>query len=168
MKKTLLLILTFFIFSCNENIEQKNSNKEISDSNNSANLNLQQELESIEETRTAFQNAIKENRFGDLKNYGTNDVKSLTPDCGSWEPFKTIRENPSGEFHYDSLVMRPKETVIVSDSVAYDFGTSSTYYTNEDGEKIELTATFLAILKKDSKDGKWKLHREVANTRDLE
>ena len=64
--------------------------------------------------------------------------------------------------------MRPKETIIVSDSVAYDFGTSSTYYTNENGESIELTATFLAILKKDRNDGKWKLHREVANTRNLE
>ena len=41
-------------------------------------------------------------------------------------------------------------------------------YTNEKGEAIELTATFLAILKKDKNDGKWKLHREVANTRDLE
>ena len=168
MRIFLLLILFLSIFSCKENSEQKDLDNEISDSNKTVDLNLQKELESIEETRTAFQNAIKENRFGDLKNYATNDVKSLTPDCGTWEPFKTIRENPSGEFHYDSLVMRPKETVIVSDSVAYDFGTSSTYYTNEDGEKIELTATFLAILKKDSKDGKWKLHREVANTRDLE
>ena len=64
--------------------------------------------------------------------------------------------------------MRPRETVIVSDSVAYDFGTSSTYYTNEKGEAVELTATFLAILKKDKSDGRWKLHREVGNTRDLE
>lgn len=167
MRIYLLLILFFFLFSCKENSEPKDLGKEISDSKNSVDLNIQEELESIEETRNAFQNAIKENRFGDLKNYATNDVKSLTPDCGSWEPFKTIRENPSGEFHYDSLVMRPRETIIVSDSVAYDFGTSSTYYTNQDGEKIELTATFLAILKKDSKNGKWKLHREVANTRDL-
>ena len=131
-------------------------------------INIAAELQSIEKTRAAFQLAIKENRFRDLKQYGTKDIKSLTPICDAWEPFKTIRDNPTGQFHYDSLVMRPKETIIVSDSVAYDFGTSSTYYTNEEGTPIELTATFLAVLKKDKKDGKWKLHREVANTRDLE
>jgi hypothetical protein len=41
-------------------------------------------------------------------------------------------------------------------------------YTDIEGKVIELTATFLAILKKDKNDGRWKLHREVANTRDLE
>lgn len=125
---------------------------------------MQAELASIEETRNGFQLAIKENRFADLRHYATRDVKSLSPDCGVWAPFKAIRENPSGKFHYDSLVMRPTETIVVSDSVAYDFGTSSTYYTNEEGEPIELRATFLAVLKQDKNDGKWKLHREVANT----
>jgi ketosteroid isomerase-like protein len=163
MKKISLLILILFLMSCVEKhnpIESKHTEAK--------SIDVQAELASIEKTRTAFQLAIKENRFGDLKNYSTKDVKSLTPDCGIWEPFKSIRENPTGKFHYDSLVMRPRETVIVSDSVAYDFGTSSTYYTNAEGEPIELTATFLAILKKDKSDGQWKLHREVANTRKLE
>ncbi|MFA0961127.1 DUF4440 domain-containing protein [Roseivirga sp. BDSF3-8] len=131
-------------------------------------IDVQAELASIEETRAGFQQAIKEGRFSDLRQYSTQNVKSLTPDCGAWEPFKALRSNPSGEFHYDSLVMRPTETIIVSDSVAYDFGMSSTYYTNEAGQPVELTATFLAVLKKDKTDGKWKLHREVANTRRLE
>ncbi|WP_282017733.1 YybH family protein [Salegentibacter mishustinae] len=168
MKNTLLVFLVCFLVSCNNKNEQTDSALNGSDHTDSIEVNVEEELQSIEETRTAFQQAIKENRFGDLRKHGTNDVKSLTPDCGEWEAFKTIRENPTGEFHYDSLVMRPKETIIVSDSVAYDFGTSSTYYTNENGEAIELTATFLAILKKDRNDGKWKLHREVANTRILE
>ena len=60
--------------------------------------------------------------------------------------------------------MRPEETIIVSDSVAYDFGTSSVYYTNGDGKPVEIEDTFLAILKKDKEDGRWKLHREVATT----
>ncbi|MAY23322.1 MAG: hypothetical protein CMC74_11130 [Flavobacteriaceae bacterium] len=162
--RTFLLALCFISFIACDN--QKQSQQQ--ETEKTKVLDIEAELASIEETRTAFQLAVKENRFGDLKKYGTSDVKSLTPDCGSWEPFKTIRENPSGKFHYDSLVMRPVETIIVSDSVAYDFGTSSTYYTNEEGTPIELTATFLAVLKKDKKDGKWKLHREVANTRDLE
>tara|TARA_Y100000588_G_scaffold392202_1_gene503242 strand:- start:1207 stop:1713 length:507 start_codon:yes stop_codon:yes gene_type:complete len=168
MKNTLLAFLACFLVSCNNKNEQADSALDDSVHTDSIEVNVEEELQSIEETRTAFQQAIKENRFGDLRKLATNDVKSLTPDCGEWEAFKTIRENPNGEFHYDSLVMRPKETIIVSDSVAYDFGTSSTYYTNENGEAIELTATFLAILKKDRNDGKWKLHREVANTRNLE
>lgn len=163
MKNLLLILLTLFLISCNEK-----TNQSIIISTNENEIDIEAELKSIEETRTAFQLAIKENRFGDLKYYATKDVKSLTPDCGIWEPFKRIRENPTGKFQYDSLVMRPRETIIVSDSMAYDFGTSSTYYTDSKGEQIELTATFLAVLKKDKIDGRWKLHREVANTRDLE
>ena len=168
MKNILLVFLACFLVSCNNKNEQTDSALNGSDHTDSIEVNVEKELQSIEKTRTAYQQAIKENRFGDLRKHATNDVNSLTPDCGEWEAFKTIKENPTGEFHYDSLVMRPKETIIVSDSVAYDFGTSSTYYTNENGEAIELTATFLAILKKDRNDGKWKLHREVANTRNLE
>lgn len=163
MKNLVLIFSTFFLISCsvkNDQSDQTNAD--------SPEIDIQAELESIEELRTAFQLAVKENRFADLREYGTENVRSLSPDCGVWEPFKTLQQNPTGEYHYDSLVMRPRETVIVSDSVAYDSGTSSTYYTNEEGEAIELTATFLAVLKKDKSDGKWKLHREVANTRDLE
>ncbi|NIK90921.1 hypothetical protein GZ212_02055 [Mangrovimonas sp. CR14] len=163
MKNLIIMLSMSLLISCNGKNEQSKMKSE-----EKTELDIQAELKSIEETRNAFQLAIKENRFGDLRQYGTEDVKSLTPDCGVWEPFKRLSENPVGKFHYDSLVMHPKETIIVSDSIAYDFGTSSTYYTNEEGEAIELTATFLAILKKDKKDGKWKLHREVANTRDLD
>ena len=96
--------------------------------------------------------------------FGTKDIISLTPVCGEWEQYKTQRSNPNELFSYDSLVMRPKETIMVSDSVAYDFGTSSVYYTNKEGKAVEITDTFLAILKKDKKNGRWKLHREVATT----
>jgi len=159
MKTALFTLSLLFLMSCNNKKQDTTTITEVKDT-----INVVAELQSIEKTRAAFQLAIKENRFGDLKQYGTKDVKSLTPICDAWEPFKTIRDNPTGQFHYDSLVMRPKETIIVSDSVAYDFGTSSTYYTNAEGEAIELNATFLAILKKDKTDGNWKLHREVANT----
>jgi|GEM_PF-1307015 len=163
MKHLLGILFTVVVLSCND----KTTSPEVepSDAND---LDIQAELASIEETRAGFVLAIKENRFGDLKNYATEDVKSLTSDCGVWAPFKELQKNPTGKFHYDSLVMRPRETKIVSDSVAYDFGTSSTYYTDAEGEQHELTATFLAVLKKDKSDGRWKLHREVANTRDLE
>lgn len=159
MKNLLFLLLTVFLVSCN----QKNNQPEIKPVDENK-IDIQAELASIEEMRAGFELAIKEKRYSDLKKFGTTDIISLTPICGEWEEYKTLRENPTELFSYDSLVMSPKETIIVSDSVAYDFGTSSVYYTNADGEPVEITDTFLAILKKDKKDGRWKLHREVATT----
>ncbi|RYH74499.1 hypothetical protein EVU94_05635 [Flavobacteriaceae bacterium 144Ye] len=155
--------MTIFLISCNE----KNKQTEIK-SMDETKIDIQAELASIEETRAGFQLAIKEKRYADLRNYGTKDIISLTPICGTWEEYKRLRNEPVGSFSYDSLIMKPKETIIVSDSIAYDFGTSSVYYTNEQGEPIEIEDTFLAILKKDKSDGKWKLHREVATTNKLE
>lgn len=163
MKNLLFILLPLFLLSCNE----KNNQSEI-ESTDINEVDIQAELASIEETRKGFQLAIKEKRYADLRNFGTKDIISLTPVCGTWEEYKRLRNEPVGSFSYDSLIMKPKETIIVSDSVAYDFGTSSVYYTNEQGEPVEIEDTFLAILKKDKSDGKWKLHREVATTNKLE
>ena len=163
MKNLLFILLTLFLLSCNE----KNNKTEIK-STDIKEFDIQEELSSIEETRKGFQLAIKEKRYADLRNFASKDIISLTPVCGTWEEYKRLRNEPVGSFSYDSLVMQPKETIIVSDSVAYDFGTSSVYYTNEQGEPVEIQDTFLAILKKDKNDGKWKLHREVATTNKLE
>lgn len=163
MKNLLLILLTLFLISCNE----KKNQSEIK-STDVNEFDIQAELASIEETRKGFQLAIKEKRYADLRNFGTKDIISLTPICGTWEEYKRLRNEPVGSFSYDSLIMKPKETIIVSDSIAYDFGTSSVYYTNEKGELVEIEDTFLAILKKDKSDGKWKLHREVATTNKLE
>ena len=163
MKNLLFILLTLFLLSCNE----KNNKTEIK-STDIKEFDIQEELSSIEETRKGFQLAIKEKRYADLRNFASKDIISLTPVCGTWEEYKRLRNEPVGSFSYDSLVMQPKETIIVSVSVAYDFGTSSVYYTNEQGEPVEIRDTFLAILKKDKNDGKWKLHREVATTNKLE
>lgn len=163
MKNLLFILLTLFLLSCNE----KNNKTEIK-LTDIKEFDIQEELSSIEETRKGFQLAIKEKRYADLRNFASKDIISLTPVCGTWEEYKRLRNEPVGSFSYDSLVMQPKETIIVSDSVAYDFGTSSVYYTNEQGEPVEIQDTFLAILKKDKNDGKWKLHREVATTNKLE
>ena len=161
--KYLILPLLFIMVSCN----LKNESTAETTTPQEKTLDVEKELADIETMRAEFQLVIKEGRFNDLQNYGI-DVIASDPDCGPWAAFKALQKNPQGKFKYDSLVMQPRETVIVSDSIAYDFGTSSTYYTNADGEPVELTATFLAILKKDKNDGAWKLHREVANSRDLE
>jgi ketosteroid isomerase-like protein len=163
MKNLVLILITLFLLSCKE----KNNQSEIK-STNINELDIEAELASIEETRKGFQLAIKEKRYTDLRSFGTKDIISLTPICGTWEEYKRLRNEPVGSFSYDSLIMKPKETIIVSDSIAYDFGTSSVYYTNEQGEPVEIEDTFLAILKKDKSDGKWKLHREVATTNKLE
>ena len=163
MKRFILISLILILVSC----ENKNSKSEIN-SSDVDDIDIQAELASIEKTRAGFQLAIKEKRYADLKNYSTEDIISLTPICGTWEEYKLLRNEPVGSFSYDSLIMKPKETIIVSDSVAYDFGTSSMYYTNAKGESVEIEDTFLAILKKDKNDGRWKLHREVATTNMLD
>lgn len=158
MKHFLTLLLFALLISCN-NQQHKTTDEKEKDP-----INVQQELASIEETRSNFEKAIAEKRYADLGKYSTKDLISLTPVCGEWEEYKNMIENPVGSFSYDSIKMQPKETIIVSDSIAYDFGTSFSYYTNSEGEPVEIKASFLAILKKDSKDGVWKLHREVATT----
>ena len=47
--------------------------------------------------------------------------------------------------------------------MAYDFGVSSVYYTDENGTVHEMEDTFLVIMKK-NKNGAWKLHRELASS----
>ena len=161
--KKLLLPIFFLILSCNT---QENKNDELTSTKDNS-IDIEAELAGLEKSRAGFQLAIKEGRLADRRKYAL-DVITSGSYSGKWAEFKELRNNPRGQFSYDSLVMRPRETVVLNDSMAYDFGTSSTYYTNETGEPIELIATYLAIMKKDKSDGIWKLHREVSNSRDLE
>ncbi|UOY07317.1 hypothetical protein L0P88_01890 [Muricauda sp. SCSIO 64092] len=165
MEKLMLISFVLLLVSCNQ---EKKTAEFTSESSKTNTIDFEAELASIEKTRMEFQQAIKEKRYSDLKNYGTKDIISLTPICGTWEEYKRLRDEPVGSFSYDSLIMMPKETIIVSDSIAYDFGKSFMYYTNAKGEPVEITDTFLAILKKDKNDGRWKLHREVATTNTLD
>ncbi|MEM8847753.1 MAG: hypothetical protein AAGD17_11685 [Bacteroidota bacterium] len=162
MKKLLLLVLSFSIFACNQN-----NNRTITETPIPEPMDIEAEMASIEATRIGFQKAIKEKRYGDLRNFGTQDIITLTPVCGDWAEYKRQRENPNKLFSYDSLVMSPIETVILNDTMAYDLGTSVVYYTNDKGEAVEIKDTFLAIVKKDKNDGQWKLFREVATTNTL-
>jgi ketosteroid isomerase-like protein len=159
MRNLILFVSALFLVtSCNKT----NKEPELKPTE-SKTIDIQAELNSIEETRSAFQLAIKEKRYGDLAKYSTSDFKAVSPGSEDWLEYKRIREKPMGKFSYDSIRMRPQETIIASDSIAYDFGTSSVYYTNVEGDPVELKDTFLVILKKDKSDGKWKIHREVAS-----
>jgi ketosteroid isomerase-like protein len=153
--KILKLILIILLFSgCGK------GEKSIETSNEE--LVREAEMIGIEETRAAFQLAIKEGRYQDLQKFTTADVNTVGPGSERWNAMYKLGED-RGRFPYDSIVMNPIETVIVNDSIAYDFGTSTVYFTDENGKPQALHDTFLAILKKE-KDGVWKLHREVASS----
>jgi ketosteroid isomerase-like protein len=154
MKTLKLIIITLLLIGCNR------GNKLVESSNKK--LNRETEMIGIEKTRTAFQLAIKEGRYQDLQKFTTLDVNTVGPGSEQWNAMYKLGE-ARGQFPYDSIVMNPKETVIINDSIAYDFGTSTVYFTDIDGNPQALHDTFLAILKKD-KDGVWKLHREVASS----
>lgn len=125
------------------------------------NLDHNAELQKIEAFRQRFQLAIKEKRYGDLGPMKTDDMIGIGPASAEWLEYQREREAPMGMFSYDSISMNPKETVIMNDSMAYDYGTSKVYYTNAEGKSVELQDTYMVLLKKE--DGKWKLYREIAS-----
>jgi ketosteroid isomerase-like protein len=96
----------------------------------------------------------------------TKDAVTISPGSSDWSTMYEVSKN-RGPFPYDSIIMFPKETIIASDTIAYDFGTSHVYYTNSEGTVVELKDNFLAILKKGD-DGIWRLHREVASSNVIE
>jgi len=159
MKYLLLLLLPLLSVSCSEPepssaIEQ----------NDDQPVNIEAEVAAIEDLRQAFTKAIDEKRYSDLGQYTHPDLISIGPGSEDWKRYRKLREEQSGLFSYDSIRMRPYETMLVNDSMAYDFGWSSVYYTDPDGKPVEIVDTFLLLLKK-GKDGKWRLWREVASAR---
>ena len=112
--------------------------------------------------RSAFMLAIKEGRYQDLKQYADKGIIALGPDSEGWHEMRKLGAD-RGQFPYDSIIMKPTETVIMNDSMAYDFGTSEVYYTNTEGLPVKLTDSFLVLLKKDQ-SGEWKLFREVSTS----
>jgi len=144
-----------FLVSCADKPEHKTESVE-----EKPTLDKKAELVKIETLRQNFQLAIKEKRYEDLGKYATQDMVFVGPASEDWKEFYRLNENPMA---YDSIIMSPKETVVLNDSMAYDFGNSKVYYTNEIGDPVELRDTFLVILKK--VDGEWMMYREVASGR---
>lgn len=154
MKHLLVLFTITLLFSCN--MEVKTESK-------AETLDIPAELAKIEAMRKSFEQTVREKRYGDLGKFTTPDMISVGPGSADWIAYRKLREEHGNKFRYDSIIMKPKETVIVSDSIAYDFGVSSMYYTDENGTVHELEDTFLVILKR-MKNGEWKLHRELASS----
>ncbi|MEN2282411.1 DUF4440 domain-containing protein [Algoriphagus sp. SE2] len=153
MKYVVTLFFLLIFTSC----RQRTSQEEIKPS-----FDIPSELEKIEQLRSAFENTVKEKRYDELRKFATPDLISIGPGSEDWIAYRKLREKHGNKFRYDSIKMRPKETVIISDSIAYDFGVSSIYYTDENGIVHELEDTFMLLLKR-TKDGEWKMFREIAS-----
>lgn len=159
MKNLFSFILVFMLVSCNENNKAR---KTISPEPVVKRIDKQAELDKIQEMRASFEKTVKEQRYGDLGNFVTKDLISIGPGSDDWIAYRALREQHGNKFRYDSIKMSPKETVILSDTMAYDFGVSRTYYTDENGTVHEMGDSFLVLLKK--VEGEWKLYRELASS----
>lgn len=157
MKSSILLLFVLIFISCNEKADKGETV-----SSDSKPINMEAELASIEKTRKTFMKAVKEGNGEALGKIVTADVNIISPGSSAWSEMYKVSKN-QGPFPYDSIIMFPKETIIASDSIAYDFGVSHVYYTDGEGNVVELKDSFLVILKK-GKDSIWKLHREVASS----
>ncbi|MBO0329537.1 YybH family protein [[Muricauda] lutisoli] len=158
MKNTICLIILLTFFSCMEK-----QDKVVVEPVQIHEINMEAELAKIEQVRKSFEQTVKEKRYGDLGKFTTEDMISIGPGSEDWIAYRKLREQHGNKFRYDSIKMNPKETVILSDTMAYDFGVSSMYYTDENGTVHEMEDTFLVIMKK-TEDGEWKLHRELASS----
>lgn len=158
MKYLIYVLLIFSVFSCTTTDKAEEQ---------TTSLDIPAEIEKINNMRKDFEQTVREKRYGDLGKFTTKDMISVGPGSADWVAYRKLREEHGNKFRYDSIFMNPIETVIVSDTIAYDFGVSSMFYTDEKGIVHELEDTFLVILKR-TEDGQWKLHRELASSLVLE
>ncbi len=158
MKKSIVLLFLCATISCGEK-----QNKVVVEPAQTLEIDVKAELAKIEQVRKSFEQTVKEKRYGDLGKFTTDDMISIGPGSEDWIAYRKLREEHGNKFRYDSIKMNPKETVILSDTMAYDFGVSSVYYTDVNGIVHEMEDTFLVIMKK-YKNGEWKLFRELASS----
>lgn len=158
MRDVIVLLLVWTLISCGEK-----QDKVVVEPIQTDEIDVTTELAKIEQVRRSFEQTVKEKRYGDLGKFTTEDMISIGPGSEDWIAYRKLREKHGNKFRYDSIKMNPKETVILSDTMAYDFGVSSVYYTDENGTVHEMEDTFLVIMKK-NKNGEWKLHREIASS----
>ncbi len=156
MKAILTILLGMIIIACSPK-------PELPEASEKEQMDVEKELQAIESTRSGFELAIKEGRYDDLRYYAHPDIKAIGPGHPQWAEMYGLRKD-RGMFPYDSIVMTPTETVIMNDSMAYDFGTSITYTTDANDSVVVLRDTFLVLLRKDT-TGEWKLFREVASAK---
>ncbi len=125
-------------------------------------IDYEKEYAAIEESRAGFEQAIAEGRWSDLGDLSAEGIITVGAGSADYAKMYELGQN-RGTFPYDSIKMHPVETIIVNDTLAYDFGYSEIFYTDENGNTVKLDNSFLAIIKKEE-DGVWRLFREVMST----
>lgn len=143
MRNVIVLLLVWTLISCGEK-----QDKVVVEHIQTDEIDVTTELAKIEQVRRSFEQTVKEKRYGDLGKFTTEDMISIGPGSEDWIAYRKLREKHGNKFRYDSIKMNLKETVILSDTMAYDFGVSSVYYTDENGTVHEMEDTFLVIMKK--------------------
>ena len=83
-----------------------------------AGVDVERELASIEQTRAAFTAALKARRPQDLGGLVTPDARTVGPGAAEWDEMRRLGANRGTPFPYDSIAMRPIETVVVNDTLA--------------------------------------------------
>lgn len=151
MKYTFTILSIFLLVSCNQTTKVKKTE-----------LDIKSELESIEAFHNEYQAAIREGRLDDLDNFYSKNSKVVMPGGTDFEKLARIEKERGVIVAYDSLFINIEETQILNDSTAYDWGTSTIYYTDNDSLSVKIEDSFFVLLKKEN--GEWKIYREMSSS----
>lgn len=92
------------------------------------------------------------------------DTTMVSPGGEVWDRIRSDAEGQGRPFPLGfEIAITPRETVIMSEEWAYDFGTSKVTYTPEGEEPLEAQNTYLLLFRNDGEG--WKLYREAASLR---
>jgi len=119
-------------------------------------------LDTIEAFHKEYEAAIIEGRLEDLDNLYSKSSKVVPPGGDDFEKLAELEKQRGLLVVYDSLFITIEETQLLNDSMAYDWGTSTIYYTDNDGNSVKIEDSFFVILKKEG--GNWKIYRELSSS----
>ena len=125
-------------------------------------MDVKSQLESIEAFHNEYEAAIKEGRLDDLDNLYSKKSKIIMPGGKDFEKLAKVEKERGVSVAYDSLFINIEETQILNDSMAYDWGTSTIYYTDNDSLSVKIEDSFFVLLRKEN--GKWKIYREMSSS----
>jgi hypothetical protein len=153
MKFKILLILLVMI-GCKES---ENSNNIQSDT-----VKQEEMMKSIKEFHNSYELAIKENRLDNMDKLYAKDAKVIPAGGEEWNKLIKLAEKRGVSVAYDSLFISIIQTEILNDSMAYDWGTSKIYYTDDNNESQEVEDSFFVLLKR--RNNEWQIYRELSSS----
>lgn len=118
------------------------------------------ELYQVNLLRSNFQKYVRTKQWDSLRTTLSTNAKIIPPGSETWK-FIWSKAGPEWPIPYDSIRIDPIETVRLNDSMVYDWGRSTVYYTDENDSSQTVQNSYLVLLKKEN--GKWTLYREVAS-----